>query len=64
VPLVVVLDACVLHPAPLRDLLIRLDLAGMVRARWSERIMEECASRAFALGVRTSRRTRSTEPAS
>jgi hypothetical protein len=38
----VVLDACVLHPAPLRDLLIRLDLAGMVRARWSERIMEEC----------------------
>jgi len=42
VPLVVVLDACVLHPAPLRDLLIRLDLAGMVRARWSERIMEEC----------------------
>lgn len=41
-PLVAILDACVLHPAPLRDLLIRLDLAGMVRARWSERIMEEC----------------------
>jgi hypothetical protein len=32
-PLVVVLDACVLHPAPLRDLMIRLSLAGMVRAR-------------------------------
>jgi len=42
VPLVVILDACVLHPAALRDLLIRLDLAGMLRARWSERIMEEC----------------------
>lgn len=41
-PLVVVLDACVLHPAPVRDLLIRLALAGMVRARWTERIMEEC----------------------
>ena len=41
-PLVAILDACVLHPAPLRDLLIRLDLAGMVRARWSKRIMEEC----------------------
>lgn len=41
-PVVVVLDACVLHPAPLRDLLIRLNLAGMVRARWSEQIMEEC----------------------
>ncbi len=41
-PLVVVLDACVLHPAPLRDLLIRLSLAGMMRARWTERIMEEC----------------------
>lgn len=41
-PLVVILDACVLHPAPLRDLLIRLDLAGMVRARWSEQILDEC----------------------
>lgn len=41
-PLVVVLDACVLHPAPLRDLLIRLALAGMLRARWTERILEEC----------------------
>lgn len=41
-PLVAILDACVLHSARLRDLLIRLDLTGMVRARWSERIMEEC----------------------
>jgi len=41
-PLVAILDACVLHPAPVRDLLIRLSLAGMVRIRWTERIMEEC----------------------
>jgi predicted nucleic acid-binding protein len=39
---VVVYDACVLHPAPLRDLLIRLARAGLVRARWSERILDEC----------------------
>jgi len=48
VPLVVILDACVLHPAPRRDLLIRLDLAGMVRARWSEKIMEECFASVLA----------------
>ena len=38
---VVVYDACVLFPAPLRDLLIRVGLAGIVRARWSERILDE-----------------------
>jgi len=38
---VVVYDACVLHPAPLRDLLIRLGQSGLVRARWSERILDE-----------------------
>jgi len=26
----VIYDACVLHPAPLRDLLIRVDMAGLV----------------------------------
>jgi hypothetical protein len=30
VPFVVCYDACVLHPAPLRDLLIRLDQKGLV----------------------------------
>lgn len=39
---VAVYDACVLHPAPLRDLLIRLDRAGLVRARWTEEILDEC----------------------
>ncbi|MEJ7562802.1 MAG: PIN domain-containing protein [Ilumatobacteraceae bacterium] len=38
---VVVYDACVLFPAPLRDLLIRLAQTGIVRARWSERILDE-----------------------
>lgn len=39
---VVVYDACVFHPAPLRDLLIRVARAGLVRARWTERILDEC----------------------
>lgn len=37
----VVYDACVLFPAPLRDLLIRLGHAGLVRARWTEQILDE-----------------------
>lgn len=41
-PAVVVYDACVLHPAPLRDLLIRLARAGLVRARWTDTILDEC----------------------
>lgn len=39
---VVVYDACVLYSAPLRDLLVRLANTGIVRARWSERILDEC----------------------
>ena len=38
----VVYDACVLYPAPLRDLLIRIAQTGVVRGRWSERILKEC----------------------
>jgi predicted nucleic acid-binding protein len=34
-------DACVLYPAPLRDLLIRLAQTGLFRARWTERIHDE-----------------------
>lgn len=41
-PPIAVYDACVLHPAPLRDLLVRLALAGAVRARWTDRILDEC----------------------
>ncbi len=40
-PPVVLYDACVLFPAPLRDLLLRLADAELVRARWSEAILDE-----------------------
>lgn len=36
-----VYDACVLYPNHLRDLLIRIAQAGLVRARWTERILDE-----------------------
>lgn len=41
---VVVYDACVLYPAPLRDLLLRVARTGIVRARWSNAILDECFS--------------------
>jgi predicted nucleic acid-binding protein len=34
-------DACVLYPAPLRDLLMSLAQTGLFRARWTEQIHEE-----------------------
>jgi predicted nucleic acid-binding protein len=37
----VVLDACVLYPAPLRDLLVELAMAHLFRAKWTERIHDE-----------------------
>jgi predicted nucleic acid-binding protein len=37
----VVYDACVLYPAPLRELLMRLALTDLYRARWSDQIHEE-----------------------
>ena len=39
---VVLYDACVLYPAPLRDLFLRVAAAGLVRARWSDQILDEC----------------------
>jgi hypothetical protein len=42
VAFVVLYDACVLYPAALRDLLIRVALKGLVRARWTEEILDEC----------------------
>jgi len=41
-PPVALLDANVLYPARLRDLLIRLAIAGLYQARWSEQILDEC----------------------
>lgn len=37
----VVFDACVLYPAPLRDLLLELSSSGLFRARWSDEIHDE-----------------------
>ncbi len=34
-------DACVLYPAPLRDLLVRLGGTALFRARWTDTIHEE-----------------------
>ena len=34
-------DACVLHPAGLRDLLVRLGMTGLYRAVWSDQILDE-----------------------
>lgn len=40
-PFTAVYDACVLYPAPLRDLLMRLGMSGRFRARWSAQIHDE-----------------------
>lgn len=37
----VVLDACVLYPAPLRDLLMHLIVTDLFKAHWTEQIHEE-----------------------
>ncbi len=37
-----VLDANVLYPARLRDLFVRLAIAGMYQARWTDQILDEC----------------------
>ena len=39
--LTVLFDACVLYPAPLRDLLIRLAVTGLFRAKWTDAIHDE-----------------------
>lgn len=36
-----VLDACVLYPAPLRDVLLELSVEGLFRARWTDQIHDE-----------------------
>jgi predicted nucleic acid-binding protein len=40
-PVTAVYDANILYSAPLRDLFIRLAQAGLVRAKWTERIHDE-----------------------
>ena len=38
---VVVYDACVLYPAPVRDLLMEIAISDLVQAKWTERIHQE-----------------------
>lgn len=58
----VIYDACVLFPAPLRDLLIRLAQTDVVHARWTDEILDECfrniAARRPELDVAALSRTR------
>jgi hypothetical protein len=39
---VVIYDACVMYPASLRDLLVRIAQTELVRARWTNEILDEC----------------------
>ena len=45
----VVYDACVLYPAPLRDLLMHLALSDLYRARWSDMIHDEWTRNVLAI---------------
>lgn len=38
---IVVLDACVLYPAPVRDLLLQLASKGVFQAKWTQHIQNE-----------------------
>ncbi len=46
-----VLDACVLYPPVLRDLLLGCAARGLFQARWSDRILEEWARATVKLGA-------------
>jgi len=39
--IIVVYDACVLYPAPLRDLLMHLAMTGLYQAKWTNEIHDE-----------------------
>lgn len=45
---IVLLDACVLYPAPLRDFLLRLATTGLFAAKWTDKIHEEWTSNLLA----------------
>jgi len=55
-----VLDACVLFPPVLRDLLLGMAEAGLFEPKWSERILEEWARATVKLGPGAEAQTRGT----
>ncbi len=55
-----VLDACVLFPPVLRDLLLGMAEAGLYEPRWSERILEEWARATVKLGPGAEAQSRGT----
>ena len=38
---IVILDACVLYPAPVRDILLSLAIIGLFQPKWTDKINEE-----------------------
>jgi len=56
----VIYDACVLYPAPLRDLLMRLALTDLYRARWTEMIHDEWTHNVLKQRLRASHPVRRT----
>jgi predicted nucleic acid-binding protein len=40
-PPTAIIDACVLYSAPVRDLIVRLEQAGLIQARWTAEIHDE-----------------------
>jgi len=46
---IAILDACVLYPAPLRDLLMHLTLADLYKAKWTNAIHEEWITSALSI---------------
>ncbi|HET7370483.1 MAG TPA: PIN domain-containing protein, partial [Gammaproteobacteria bacterium] len=49
----VVYDACVLYPAPLRDLLMHLAVTNLFKAHWTDRIHDEWTQALLRNGVST-----------
>jgi len=54
----VMLDACVLYPTVMREVLLGCAAAGLYEPRWSARILEEWARAAAKLGAADEARTR------
>ena len=47
----VILDACVLYPADIRDLFMRLSLTDLFNARWTDQIHEEWINALVKRGI-------------